>query len=171
MSNVWVGRWDCSRYWEFGDSFCKKLKVVTQPGLEPGAQVLHIFMDADTWGRTKGLITDQLHHGITTDSGNHGGEKELNIVMTEDTWLNVWDIQSSSTDSWTWTDFCQKTSHSWEDEEGSLLNRTMSFDPAPPIRILCGRSKTDVFLLKVLLAARTKCLLQKNAFAFVNVVN
>ncbi len=70
-------------------------------------------MEAYNSGNYKGLIS-KLYHGITslnkdtTDYVKYRWEKELNIVITEDMWLNAWETQSASTNSWTWRDFCWK---------------------------------------------------------------
>jgi len=106
-----LGGHEFYRYLQLRDYFCKKVKGCNPA--EPPA-IIHIFMDAYNSGNIKGLIS-KLYHSITslkrdsTDYVKQRWEKELNIVITEDMWLNAWETQSSSTNSWTWRDFCWKS--------------------------------------------------------------
>ena len=106
MSNIQ----DFYRYMQLRDYFCKKIRGAN---LREIPTIVQIFIDAYNSGNIKGLIS-KLYCGIislnkdSTDYVKERWEKELNIVITEDIWLNAWTTQFSSINSRTWRDFCWK---------------------------------------------------------------
>lgn len=105
-----LGGQDFYRYLQLCDYFYRKVNGSNSGELPI---VIHTFIDAYNSGSNKGLVS-KLYHGITslnkdtTDYVKQRWEKELDVEITEDMWLNAWETQSSSTNSRTWRDFCWK---------------------------------------------------------------
>uniref|UniRef100_A0A3B1K1Q0 Reverse transcriptase domain-containing protein n=1 Tax=Astyanax mexicanus TaxID=7994 RepID=A0A3B1K1Q0_ASTMX len=101
---------DFYRYLQLRNYFHKKIKG---PHFSELPIVIQVFINAYNSGNMKSLIS-KLYNGIiilkkdSTDYVKHRWEKELKIEITEDMWLTAWKVQSTTTCSLDWRDFCWK---------------------------------------------------------------
>ena len=105
-----LGKEDFYRYLQIRHFFLKTIKT---PNLTEPSKIIQIFIEAYDSKSTKG-ITGKLYKSFTllnknsTDYIRQRWEKEANIVIPEETWLQIWKNQSTSTNSYFWRDFCWK---------------------------------------------------------------
>lgn len=103
-------RQDFYRYLQMSDYFCKEVRDSDQ---KEWSKVVQLFVEAYNCRSSKGLIS-KLYHAVTslkkdsTEYVKQRWEKELDIVITKDIWMNAWKTQSTTTNSLGWRDFCWK---------------------------------------------------------------
>ena len=83
------------------------LKIIKTPNLAEPSKIIPIFIDAYDSKSTKG-ITGELSKSFTllnknsTDYIRQCWESEANIVIPEETWLQIWKNRSTFTNSYFW---------------------------------------------------------------------
>ena len=101
---------DFYRYLQLRDFFTKKIKG-SNTGVTP--TIITVFTDAYDSRSMRGLVS-KLYNGIMSlkkDSTMYikqRWEKELDIVISDELWLDTWKTQSTTTNSLSWRDFCWK---------------------------------------------------------------
>ena len=103
---------DFHRYLQLRDFFNKKIKG-SNPGEMPS--IINVFIVAYKYdsGNMRGVVS-KLYNSVMSlkkDSTMYikqRWEKELDIVISDELWLDTWEIQSTTTNSLSWRDFCWK---------------------------------------------------------------
>ena len=101
---------DFYRYLQLRDFFGKEIKRSKE---EITPTIIKVFIEAYDSKSMRGLVS-KLYNGIMSlkkDSTMYikqRWEKEMDIVISDDVWLETWTIQSTTTNSLSWRDFSWK---------------------------------------------------------------
>ena len=105
-----LGKEDFYRYLQIQHFFFKEIQP---PDPAEPSIITQIFVDTYKAKNMKGII-GKLYEGFSLINKNltnyirERWEKEINMVISEDVWLQIWETQSFSTNSLFWRDFSCK---------------------------------------------------------------